>query len=205
MLPTMPTPVGEARPYLGVSYTDVTPSAESGQPAGALVGRVVAGGPALDAGVRVGDVIFQVDGRNLTKDWSLDSAVNAHQPGEVMTLTLWRAGEVLALSITLGQAVEYVFSFSPIEYELKRLGLSLLEVAGGLVIQDVIFGSPAHRAGLEVGDLVVAVNDQTDLHSAALPQLLEAIEAEQVVTLTVERSESRDQMVVTIGAGPESP
>ncbi len=201
-MPAWPTPVSSERPYLGVSFSPVSADAGSGQPAGARIGRVVAGGPAEEAGLHVGDVIFRADGQNLSPDRSLNDAVKAHQPGEVIVLDIWREGKDLAVSVKLGMAYEFTFSLSPIQHELKRIGLSLLEVTNGLVVEKIVAGSPAHDAGLMVGDLVVAINGQADLSSEALVTLLEEATAARAVEFTVERDNVRRQITVSVGSGP---
>lgn len=60
---------------------------------GSLVREVVSGSPAEAAGLRVGDLITHVDGRELDGPSALADAVAARQPGEVLTLTVRGAGD----------------------------------------------------------------------------------------------------------------
>ncbi|MCZ7546300.1 MAG: PDZ domain-containing protein [Anaerolineae bacterium] len=197
-LPAWPTPVRTVRPYLGVSFNNVGADAQTRQPSGALVGRVVAGGPARRAGLRVGDVIFRADGQDLGPELTLNDAVNLHVPGEVIELTIWRDGRELSFLVTLDTAQEYVFLLSPIQHELQRVGLSLLEVADGLVVEHVAVGSPAHEAGLMVGDLVVAMNGETELNGDTLTALLNTIAEGQAITVMVKRDSVRHQFTITV-------
>jgi serine protease Do len=186
-LPTWPTPARAERPYVGLSFISVTPDPQRSRPGGALVARVVPGGPARQAGLREEDLIFQADERDLSPDWTLKDAVDAHLPGEAMTLALWRAGREAALSVTLGTAYEYTFLLPPLQGALPRLGLALLEVPEGLVVKSVTPGSPADDAGLMVGDLLVALEGQAPLSEEMLSATLRQAPAQQPLTLAVER------------------
>src|SRR3954470_14775790 len=83
--------------YLGVQLGD----APSG--AGAQVGEVTRGGPASDAGLRSGDVVTAVDGSAVTGSDDLVGAVQAHAPGDSLTLTIRRGGSTRSVQVTLGE------------------------------------------------------------------------------------------------------
>jgi putative serine protease PepD len=83
--------------YLGVQTAD----SESGT--GAQVGAVSSGGPAEQAGLQAGDTVLAVDGTALSQGAaSLSAAVNAHQPGDHVELTIRRDGGERTVSVTLG-------------------------------------------------------------------------------------------------------
>ena len=55
---------------------------------GAMVGEVVAGGPAEQAGIEPGDLIIAVDGDEITPDTTLPDMIRAYAPGDEVTLTV---------------------------------------------------------------------------------------------------------------------
>ena len=57
---------------------------------GALITYVVPDSPAYLAELRVGDVIHQVDGKNLSDDYTLADGIRAKKPGDRVTLAVWR-------------------------------------------------------------------------------------------------------------------
>ncbi len=59
---------------------------------GAMVGEVVAGGPAEQAGIEPGDLIVAVDGDAITPDTTLPDLIGAYAPGDEVTLTVVRMG-----------------------------------------------------------------------------------------------------------------
>jgi putative serine protease PepD len=82
--------------YLGVSVSD----AQSGN--GALIQAVASGGPAEHAGLRRGDVVVKVDGTTVQQAQDLTSAVDAHEPGQTVTVVVKRGGGEKSVSVKLG-------------------------------------------------------------------------------------------------------
>jgi putative serine protease PepD len=95
--------VRSGRAALGV--TAVTVTDDQGQPIGAAVAAIDPNGPAAAAGVRVGDLITQVDGDQVRTAQDLQALIARRQPGDVIRLTITRppAAESLTLTITLGE------------------------------------------------------------------------------------------------------
>jgi len=80
------------------------PSMPAGVPSsGALVREVVAGTPAERAGLKLGDLIIQVDDTPVDADHRLSNVLEQYQPGDQVELTIWRWTETLTLSVKLGQ------------------------------------------------------------------------------------------------------
>lgn len=85
---------GFERPYLGVSYQMISKQAAllNEVPAGAYVQALTDNGPAAKAGVKVGDIITEIDGKKLVdgKDVSVISLINKKKIGDEVTIKLWR-------------------------------------------------------------------------------------------------------------------
>jgi S1-C subfamily serine protease len=109
------------RAYLGISGGDITPDVAQALnlpvDQGVLVEQVLNGGPADDAGIKGatgqatiggqtvpvgGDIITKVDGEEVTSMEDVISAVNAHQPGDELTLTVRRDGQEQDITVKLG-------------------------------------------------------------------------------------------------------
>jgi S1-C subfamily serine protease len=92
--------------YLGVcsQTVDATTATSLGlsQATGAYVTLVDAGSAADKGGIRVGDVIVSVDGTAVGSSGDLGSAVQAHKPGDAVTLGLVRGSQRLSAQVTLG-------------------------------------------------------------------------------------------------------
>jgi serine protease Do len=94
-------------PYLGVLTTDLSPE-DAGRfdlpvDSGALVEQVVPGSAAREAGVRKGDIITALGDARIVSYGDLLGALRDHEPGETVTLTIFRDGEEKKLEVTLGE------------------------------------------------------------------------------------------------------
>ncbi len=94
-------------PYLGVEYVPLNPAiaAQLGiqQNQGDVIGNVVPGSPAAQAGLQQYDVITAIDNQPLQTDSALAQIVNSHKPGDTLTLTVQRGNQTLNLKVVLGQ------------------------------------------------------------------------------------------------------
>jgi putative serine protease PepD len=83
--------------YLGVRIAD----ADTGN--GALVGGVVDGAPAAQAGLAEGDVITKVGDTNITNATDLTAAIRTYKPGDKVTITYTRNGDSHTADVTLAE------------------------------------------------------------------------------------------------------
>ena len=85
---------GQALATLGIIGTDVTEEANSDRnvPFGAYVKEVVADSPAMNAGIRIGDVIVKLGTMDIGSFSDYKQAILTYQPGDVVTVTLQRPG-----------------------------------------------------------------------------------------------------------------
>lgn len=70
---------------------------------GVVLQEVVANSPAESAGLRVGDVIGAINDQPIDQENALSNVLIRFKPGDTVTLTVYRAGKKLSLSITLGE------------------------------------------------------------------------------------------------------
>ncbi len=88
--------------YLGVEVQDVDSMAAQyyGFPEGAYVRVVNSGSAAETAGIKVGDIITELDGYEVGSRDELKQELLFHSSGETVDIVVWRSGEYLTLSIT---------------------------------------------------------------------------------------------------------
>ncbi|HTN22620.1 MAG TPA: trypsin-like peptidase domain-containing protein [Solirubrobacteraceae bacterium] len=91
-----------SRPYLGVS-TQASISASGAQVAG-----VVPGGPADAGGLRDGDIIVNVAGKEVLAPEDISTAIESRKPGDQVPVEIQRAGAAQTLHITLGKRPDSV-------------------------------------------------------------------------------------------------
>lgn len=170
------------RGWLGVRIQDVTPDvAEAmglGDARGALVTDVPEG-PALDAGVKAGDVIVSFDGVDVQDSRELVRRVADAEVGKATELVVLRDGAEETLSITLGRREQAEGESVPVKatpdepVEKDLLGMKLAvpdeemrsqlgvpEGGAGLVVADIDQASEAFEKGLRAGDLITEAGQQ---------------------------------------------
>jgi serine protease Do len=151
-----------------------------GVQSGITVSSVVAGSPAERAGLKVGDTIFSVDGKQVKTGDELVSDIARRKPGEKIALGYFRNGKKEESSVTvadraklfasrLGEDEESSEESAPKQSKLGATVRALTpEIADrlnvpsgkGVIVQDVKNGSFADDVGLTRGDVVLEINKQ---------------------------------------------
>ena len=95
-------------PFLGVSVIDLTPAiatqlgvAPSTQ--GVVIAQVAPGTPADVAGLQQGDIVIAIGGQAVATDTAFAQALNGHQPGDQVSLSLIRRGQQQTVNAMLTQ------------------------------------------------------------------------------------------------------
>lgn len=169
------------RGMIGVSIQPVTSDlAQSmGMPAarGILVNSVNAGGPAEKAGLKAGDVILQLNGKDVSDTNGFRNQIAATAPGTEATLSIWRNGGQQQMRVRLGELAPATAAAreqgGPGGSAGGRLGITVepltSDVAAqlglrrgtqGMVVSEVDPAGPAGQAGIQAGDVIQEVNRQ---------------------------------------------
>jgi serine protease Do len=204
------------RGRIGVVVQDVDASLANSfkldRPRGALVAAVEEGGPAEQGGVKPGDVVLEIDGKPIEQSNQLSNAVAKTRPGSDTELTVWRGGKQRELTVkvaTLADPDQQQAQVKPTsrEAENARLGLVVRALTdderervgtdGSVVVADVR-GSAA-RAGIQPGDIILAVNSQSVRSVQELRSAAGKLRNGESAALLVERAGT--QIFVPIKAG----
>ncbi|WP_137179797.1 trypsin-like peptidase domain-containing protein [Roseomonas sp. AR75] len=190
------------------------PEAEDrGNTRGALVSNVEKDSPAAKAGLRAGDVVTEVDGRAVTSPRDLARAIADQRPGSKSALKVWRDGEMRTVSVEIGtqpgaqvasrqggaeaEQPRIGVALAPITPESRR-ALNLAEDAKGAVVAQVMPDSPAAKAGLRAGDVIVGVGTTETADAEATVKAIREAASNDAVALQVLRNGTRSFVAVPL-------
>ena len=197
--------------HLGVMVQEVNQAlAESfklERPAGALVASVEPGSAAERAGLESGDVVLALNGKPVITSGDLPATVGLAVPGDHLAIDVWRQGGHRLLQATLDDTpAPKVHAAAKAHAQAGgRLGLALRPlqpqekresgVAAGLMIEAV--SGAAERAGLRVGDLLLAIDGKPVGSVAEASQA--AARSGKAAALLVKRGDTRLYVPVSLG------
>jgi serine protease Do len=202
--------------FLGIGITDVSPQNAKffnvPTASGALVNQVNPDTPASSAGIKQGDVIRSVNGKDITDATDLQVMVSEMSPNTPISLGILRDGKPITVHATVGQyhapnqQGQNAESGQP---QHARLGISVQDLSPelrqqfgvpsdvqGVVIQSVQQGSPADAVGLQPGDVIVQVNRHPVANAQNFLDQVRNIPAEQSVLLLIWTKQGTTYMVI---------
>ncbi len=93
------------RPYLGVGYKMISKQSAllNEVPAGAYVSQLSEDSPAKKAGIQIGDIIIEIDGKKLVdeKEETVANLINTKKIGDTIKIKLWRGEKDMTLDVKL--------------------------------------------------------------------------------------------------------
>ncbi len=200
-----------ARSRIGVSVQDIGQQLAQTfgltTPHGALISAVEPQSPGERAGLKPGDVITSVNGRNIDHSYDLPSVISQLRPGSEAKLGVWhdrQATEVMVKTVLLEDTPAQP-ARNGAQDDGGKLGLAVrplepseqreLHTHGRLVVEDV--SGPALAAGLQAGDVVLGVNGAGVSTVADLKR--EVARAGHTVALLIQREDAQIYIPVDVG------
>jgi len=153
---------------------------------GVRLARVSRKGPAYKAGLRTGDRILKVDDVDIERAEQLAKEFTIVPPGTTLTLLVKRSGKTFAAKLKVGK---WVLRKKRPEHEKAEVyvGFALREEKEGLFVDKIAPDSPASRAKLRVGDLVLEAAGKRVKTIEQFEELLEQMRPGQILRLVVLR------------------
>jgi len=177
------------------------------KPEGALVSAVEEGSPAARAGFKSGDIVLAFNGKTVDRSSTLPLIVGDMKPGETAAARIWRDGSERTLNVTVGAAPseQTASADSSPANNSGKLGLVVrplnseereqLHSRGGLVVEQA--AGAAAKAGVQAGDVILALNNEQVRSVAQLRHLLDKTSGH--VALLVQRDNAKIYVPVNLG------
>ena len=175
------------KPWIGIYMQDVTPDLADAfnlsVSKGVVINDVADKSPADKAGLKPKDVVLTWNGKTVASSEELTGLVGASNVGDNVTLFVNRGGKNIDLSLQVGERKESVYSFhsdnpgsgfhkNTEASKTVGIGVSMQSLSGklgdyfgvpdgeGALITEVMKDTPAEKAGLKVGDVIVQVDKE---------------------------------------------
>jgi serine protease Do len=195
-----------SRGWLGVLIQEVTRElAESfgmENPHGALVAKVLDDSPAAAAGLQVGDVIVEFNGKPVMRSSGLPPLVGRAKVGKEAKVTVIRDKKERNIGVTIAELPTTITqaAYTPEEDEIMEdtaLGMKVeelgqdarkrLKVEGGVLVVDVDESGPASEAGILKGDVIVMIDNRAIESVDDFEDVTDELHAGKSVALLVQR------------------
>ena len=204
----------QERGYLGVSVQRLR-SAEReklGVKNGVEVIAVAKESAAAKAGIKEDDVIQLVNGEKIRNAQDLVDIIAEMAPGAAVKIGLWRDGKVLEVTASLGkreQTKDFVWKSKKMPRLFRSggyLGIVLQELnpdlapyfsvktGEGVLIVRVENETPAEKAGLKAGDVIVQMGERTIKDADAVHEVLADLKKGEAVAITVIRHGKKEKV-----------
>jgi serine protease Do len=195
------------RSFLGIYMQDInedlyeTMDLESRK--GTIVSDIVEGSPAEKSGLESGDVIIAFEGKEITNGSALKNLVSSASPGQKITLTISREGEVQDIDVVLEEraGTEMVSSSSN---DFDKFGLSVLDLTDdlieqydiqrpmnsdiqGVVVVNIEEGGIAEESGMLEGDLITRIGRQKISNLKMFKEEISEYEEDKKILFLVKR------------------
>ncbi|MGB0032731.1 MAG: Do family serine endopeptidase [Candidatus Sulfotelmatobacter sp.] len=181
--------------YMGIGISDVTPENAKffhiDNNEGAIITQVEPDSPAAKAGLKVGDVITELDGQKVSDASQLQIEVGQKDPGSSIKLEVLRDGRNVNVPVTLEEmgSRDHEGKESASNSNGKpRWGLGLTDMTPelreqlqasndvhGAIVEQVQPGSAGDNAGLQRGDVIVEVDRHPVQNAADVQKALSSV------------------------------
>ncbi|MEN8154299.1 MAG: PDZ domain-containing protein [Acidobacteriota bacterium] len=218
---------GETKGFLGVNIEKMSGDdrEEFGVSFGVLLTSVSKGEAAEKAGLKKYDVIQYVDGEKMRRPDDLVSVISKKSPGTKVKIVFVRDGKEKKVSAVLGQRKVVKYDFKK-KFDLQKdfgkrifkfkggggyLGVHLMTMKSdlasyfsvkkgeGALITDIEKESPAAKAGLKAGDVLLEIGKDKVKNAADVSEIIGDYKKGDKLKITYLRHKKRGSVIAVLG------
>ncbi|NQT33719.1 PDZ domain-containing protein [bacterium] len=197
--------------FLGIYPSDL--SEDKGED-GVLIEEVVEDGPAQEAGIKAGDIIVKLGDNKVTTTKELRKVLGDLKPGDDLAIVVVREEEELDFKVILDQHPKEAFILKSPEFHTLEaekcafLGVETETLEGqlakyfdvkyGALVEEVGEDTPAEKAGIKAGDVIVKIDDDDIESTRGLVRVIRSHDPETKVTVKVIRKGKKKKFKATL-------
>ena len=182
-----------SRGWLGVSIQPLTPELATSfgleRQTGVLVNQVLADGPAAQAGIRRGDILLTLGGKEVKGVRELQLLVASAPVGETVAVEILREGKRQTLQVRVAPQDSGTLASAPAN-QIEVFGLQVVaEPGSGVLVAAVDPAGPAARAGVQPGDLILVLNQEEISDLASFNRAVKRAENARNAVMLIQREQ----------------
>lgn len=219
IVPTLLWSVAKDECYIGIFLENLPLSLlkEYGVDYGVRITDVAANSPASAAGIAKGTLLLQIDDYNIISDIQVKEILNLMRPGQKVVLTVVHKNDRQQIPIVLGSRREYFSAPKPFTFDWAAkldIGIKMqdinpqlkqyFEVKNGVLVAEVLKNSPADKAGVRAGDIIVRVDKRQINRINDVKDVLKNRKAGASPSFFISRKGSEKKIKITL-LKPETP
>ncbi|MEM9986921.1 MAG: PDZ domain-containing protein, partial [Bacteroidota bacterium] len=170
---------------------------------GVYIKQVVPNSGAYQAGLRAGDVMTHIEGKEMDAAWELGEVLSDYEPGDKVLVGYVRNGESAITTVTLTEKIEHKpkpAQWKQIRIEKPYLGVHLESEGPGVRITRLTEGEGAEAAGLQVNDRILEIDqDEVDTFNE-LAAAIEKRKPGESIRLRISRDGKESKVRATLGS-----
>ncbi|MCJ7812658.1 Do family serine endopeptidase [bacterium] len=206
------------RAYLGIGMQPVTEVIAErynlDRPKGVLIDSIIKDSPAEKAGLKELDIFLKLDGREVNQSNEIQNAIALKNPGDTVTITVWRDGKEKQVEVKLGgrdTGKEVAVAPKNTDETLPKLGLEVQNLTNqirsqiseyknseGVIVTNVEPYSTASDAGIVIDDLITKIEDQPIQSVSDFEKAIRGFEKGDVVIFYIQRGNANSHAFVKI-------
>ncbi|MDD3108291.1 MAG: PDZ domain-containing protein, partial [Alistipes sp.] len=183
------------RAMLGISYKEIdenflesNEAKEAGitEAGGLYIGEVMEKSAASEAGLKVGDILVEINGKKIESSAQLSEEMATHRPNDKITIGIKRGSEMKQIEVVLRNKTgntgvitkETVTAYDALGGEFadaSQKAIKALKIRGGAVVTSVKPQGVLAEAGIRTGSVITHINDRAVTSADVLNRITEPI------------------------------
>jgi S1-C subfamily serine protease len=196
----------QAKPARAALISQTAPGSDEG----ILIAAVDPEGPSAQAGVVRGDILTEVNGQKVNLTADLSQLIADSKPGDTLKLMLIHGDNQSTVDVKLGDRNGSAYlGITPCGNQPLRDQLFNRNFGGanlnGALIRQVTPDSPAAKAGLQVGEIIVSIDGEALGSETDLAEVIHSHKPGDTISLSVKQisDEQAHEVQVTLGENPD--